>query len=62
MSRSVNEVEGIVGAVNLMLHLYGVALYGDAALTFQVHIVKHLRLHVLAGHRVGELQQTVGQR
>jgi hypothetical protein len=38
------------------------AFYGDAALTLQVHIIQHLRLHCLAGNGAGVLQQAVSQR
>ena len=62
MSRSVNQVERIFRAVLHVVHLDGVALDGDAALTLQIHVVQHLGLHVLARHRVGDFQQTVGQR
>jgi hypothetical protein len=37
------------------------ALDCDATLTLQVHIVEHLCLHVLSGHSVGVLKQSVGQ-
>ena len=49
-------------AVLLIVHLYGVALDGDAALALQVHVVEHLGLHVLGVHGAGALQQTVGKR
>jgi hypothetical protein len=35
---------------------------GDAALTFQVHGVEDLRLHLARGERSGKLEQTVRQR
>ena len=60
VSRGVDEVEHVGLAVELVLHLYGVALDGDAALALEVHIVEHLPFGDLDG--VGELKQTVGKR
>lgn len=38
--------------------LYSVAY---AALALQIHVVEHLRLHILGSHRIGIFKQTVGQ-
>ena len=59
VSRRVDEIEDVLLPPQAVLHLYGVALDGDAALLFQVHIVEHLPL----GHGYGlcVLQQTVCQ-
>ena len=43
---SVDEVEHIGLPSASILHLYGMALYRDAFLPLQVHVVKHLGLHV----------------
>ena len=59
MSRSINEIEHILLSVFFILHLYGVALDGDAALLLQVHIVEHLPFCDLDG--VGVLQQAICQ-
>ena len=56
--RRVDEVQRIV----VVAHLDGVALDGDAALLFEVHIVEHLVLHFAGGDRVRHLQQAVCQR
>ena len=61
MARSVNEVERIVGAFVAIVHLNGVALDGDTAFAFEIHIVEHLRLHLLFSNGVGVFEQTVGQ-
>ena len=58
----VDEVQHVPLPAAHVVHLYGVALDGDAALALQVHIVEHLRLHLPLPHRLGVLQQTVGQR
>ena len=68
MSWSVNQVENVFTSLGpcvvrcpiVILHLNGVALDGDTALTFKVHVVKHLPFGHLNG--LGELKQTVGQR
>ena len=60
MSRGVDEIQDILLAVALILHLNGVTLNGNAAFAFQVHVVEHLTLSHLNGLRV--LQQTVGER
>ena len=62
MSRGVNQVERVFLAVLHIIHLDCVALDGDAAFALQVHVVKNLGLHILAGNRVGVLEQPVGQR
>ena len=60
VSRSVYQVECIFLAVlGGVVHLYGVALDGDAALTLQIHVVQHLALRNL--YRMGTFQQAVGQ-
>jgi len=59
VSRRVDEVEHVGFAVERILHLDGVALDGDAALTFQIHVVEHLPLGDLDGLRA--LKQAVGQ-
>ena len=38
------------------------ALDGDAALAFQIHVIEHLCLHVFTLDRLGKFEQTVGQR
>ena len=60
MSRSIDEIQDILLAVSLILHLYSVTLDCDAAFALQVHVVEHLTLSHLNGLRV--LQQTVGER
>ena len=62
MSRGVNQVEREFCAIFHIVHLDRMALDGDATLTFQVHVIKHLGLHVLASDGVGELEQAVGER
>src|SRR5277367_3835991 len=37
-------------------------LDSDAALPFEVHGVKHLRMHLARGERAGQLQQPVRER
>ena len=54
MSRSVDEVQNIFLAVQLILHLYGVALDGDASLSLKIHVVEHLPFCNLYG--VGAFQ------
>ena len=48
-------------SVNDVVHLYGVALDCYAALSFEIHVVEHLRLHVFGCDCVGVFEQTVGQ-
>ena len=45
-----------------VVHLDGMALDGDAALFLQLHIVKHLILHLTGCDSMRHLQQAVGQR
>ena len=60
MERDTSYEKNIFFTLVHILHLDGVALNRNAALTLQLHVVKHLSLRHLDG--LGELQQTVGQR
>ena len=63
MARRVDQVQLVgIAVVRLVHHAHGVGLDGDAALPLQVHVVQNLGLHLAAGHRAGQLQQTVAQR
>ena len=42
MSRGVDEVQPVSLAVQLVIHLYGVAFDSYAAFALQIHIVQHL--------------------
>ena len=60
VSRGVDQVERVALAVaGRVLHLYGVALDGDALFALEVHVVEHLRLHFALVQRVGLFQQAV---
>ena len=61
MTRGVNQVEGIYLTFIFVLHLDGMTLNGNPALSLQVHIIQQLILHVAIGNRTGLLQQPVGQ-
>ena len=59
----VDQVELVgVAVVRLVHHAHGMGLDGDAALALQVHVVQDLGLHLAAGDRAGQFQQTVAQR
>ena len=61
MSGSVDQVQDVVLAIKMEVHLYGVALDSDPSLTLQIHVVKHLCLQVLGGYSIGIFKQTVGK-
>ena len=61
MARCVDQVEHVVFATTLVVHLNGVALNGDAPLPFQIHIVKKLVLLFPVGNGVGSFKEPVGQ-
>jgi hypothetical protein len=44
-----------------IIDLDGVALDGNALLSFQVHIVQYLRLHIPFGYGMGHFEKTVCQ-
>ncbi len=46
MPGGVDEVEGVFLAVEMIVHLYGVAFDCDATLALEVHVVEHLRLQI----------------
>ena len=37
------------------------ALDGDSALAFEIHIVEHLGLHVFGGDRLGVFEQSISE-
>lgn len=61
MPRSVDKIQNIICAVYTVLHLYGVALDCYATLPLEIHVVKHLCLHVLRSHCACIFEQSVGQ-
>ena len=61
MPRSVNEIEGISSIILAVIHLNGVTLYGNAALSFEIHIVKKLILAFTVTYRLSSVQKPVGQ-
>ncbi len=56
VSWSVNQVQTVFFAVEGIVHLDRVALDGDTALSFQIHIVQELLLLLANGHRLGGVQ------
>lgn len=62
MAGCIDQVEFVIDTFMTVIHLDGMAFYGNAALTLQVHIVEHLCLHFLTGYRTGYFEQPVGQR
>jgi hypothetical protein len=38
------------------------ALDGDTPFPFQIHVIKHLCHHFLFTYRIGEFEETVGER
>ena len=59
MSRGVDEVEDVFLLIIYILHLYGMALDGDAAFFLEVHVVEHLSLCHLDG--VSVFEEAVGE-
>ena len=59
------DVAGRVDQVQLVAlpgDAHGLGLDRDPALALELHRVEHLRAHVAAGDRVGQLEDAVGQR
>ena len=56
MSRGVNQVKRIFLTILCIIHLDGMALDGDSTLSFQVHVIKHLGLHILTGYSVSDFE------
>ncbi len=61
MSGGVDKIEHVFLPAKFVFHLYGVALDGYASFALKVHIVEYLSFHVLGGHGIGVLKQTVGK-
>ena len=56
VTRSVDKVQDILFTLVVVLHLDGVALDGNAALAFKIHIIKHLILEITVVDGVGILE------
>ena len=61
MTRSVQKVEGVLLPVRAVLHLNGVALYGNSLLLLKIHGIQDLGLHLAAGNGVCKLEHPVGK-
>ena len=62
MARGVDEVEFVgLAVLGGVVHGHGAGLDGDAALTFDVHVVEDLVLHGALVHALGQLQDAVRQ-
>ena len=62
MSRGVNQVECVLLAILChIVHLNGVRLNRNTLLSFEVHIIEHLRLHLSLIQSVCSLQQAIRQ-
>ena len=57
MTRSINPIESVA----IILHLHGMAFYGDSSFTLQVHIIQELLLRISFGNRAGYFQQSIGK-
>ena len=61
MTRRIYQVQRVFFPIKLIIHLYGVAFYGNASFAFEVHIIKQLRLGVTLGNGVGIFEQPIGK-
>ena len=61
MARSVNEIQHIGFTLVGVLHLYSVALDGDALFPLQIHIVQHLIFHLSCTQCLGKFNEPVGK-
>ena len=50
------QVQLVLLPLVFIVHLYSMALDGNTLLTFQVHIVQYLRLHIAVRYSLGKLQ------
>ena len=61
MARSVDEVEQVLFSTSAIFHLDGVALDSYTFLSFQVHVVQNLVLHMPCVERLSQFKKTVGK-
>jgi hypothetical protein len=62
VARRVDQVQKIrLTVARFVVEPDGVGLDRDAALTFEVHVVKDLAFHLALGQRAGQLEQAVGE-
>ena len=61
MAGSIDEVERKLLALIVILHLDGVALDGDAALAFKIHIIEYLIDQFLVVQGMSQFQKPIGQ-
>lgn len=62
MAWGIDEIHKIMFTFVIIFHLYGMAFYGNAPLTFQVHIIKHLVFVFAFRNSACSFEQTIGQR
>ncbi len=63
MAGRIDQMQHIFAPVpGLVKNARRLRLDGDAAFALKVHRVQHLVGHVAAAHRVGDLEDAVGQR
>ena len=63
VTRGVDKVENVLlTVISAVLHTHRTRLYGNAALTLNVHVVKQLVLHLAQLYRVGEFKYPVRKR
>ena len=62
MARGVDQMQHVIGAIDVPRQPHVLGLDGDAAFPLDVHPVQVLRTHVTLGDDAGELQHPVGQR
>ena len=61
MTWCVDQVQYILTISPLIVHLYRMTLDGDATLSFQIHIVQKLRLHLTVHDSMSGLYESVSQ-
>ena len=62
MARSIDQIEHIAFAIgSCVVHPGSLELDRDAPLSFQIHVVEKLLLHISTSHRASVLQQPVSQ-
>ena len=61
MPRSIDQIEHILLTIKRVIHLDGMTFDSDTTLTLKIHIVEHLRLHILGINSLCKFQKAVGQ-
>ena len=61
MAGGVYQIKHILLTLVWIIYLYSVAFYSNALLSFEIHIIQHLSLHIPLANGIGALYKPIGK-